>query len=269
MAPKGDIAWKTMSVCTQQCMAVFWVRKRYTTYDMWMLIYRWNCWSRFASLTCRTNGAIRRVLLLDYGHAVNLLVMMRCENLHEPMIMLIEILCTYVRDNYTISYQHTLYQWWSILIYPNDLLVCAVCAVRPFAGGTWTKSFMSRLCSCTGSALVKKSARLSTPLRHITRNCPWRIRSRIQWNFISILFVRLGLTVSVAIPCAHLLSHSMIVAGCGYPSAFNICLSEAPSCPFKKSAAYSASATDATTAGMIELMVWSWKWRKGVEGRLA
>jgi hypothetical protein len=41
MAPKGDIARRTMSVCTQQCMAVFWVRKRYTTCDMWMLIYRW------------------------------------------------------------------------------------------------------------------------------------------------------------------------------------------------------------------------------------
>ena len=24
--PKGDIARRTMSVCTQQCMAVFWVR---------------------------------------------------------------------------------------------------------------------------------------------------------------------------------------------------------------------------------------------------
>ena len=42
MAPKGDIARITMSVCTQQCMAVFWVRKRYTTCDMWMLIYTWN-----------------------------------------------------------------------------------------------------------------------------------------------------------------------------------------------------------------------------------
>ena len=34
MAPKEDIARRTMSVCTQQCMAVFWVRKRYTTCDM-------------------------------------------------------------------------------------------------------------------------------------------------------------------------------------------------------------------------------------------
>ena len=34
MVPKGDIARRTMSVCTQQCMAVFWVRKRYTTCDM-------------------------------------------------------------------------------------------------------------------------------------------------------------------------------------------------------------------------------------------
>ena len=34
MAPKGDIARRMMSVCTQQCMAVFWVRKRYTTCDM-------------------------------------------------------------------------------------------------------------------------------------------------------------------------------------------------------------------------------------------
>ena len=48
MAPKGDIARRTMSVCTQQCMAVFWVRKRYTTCDMWMLIYRWN----YANRSC-------------------------------------------------------------------------------------------------------------------------------------------------------------------------------------------------------------------------
>ena len=34
IASKGDIARRTMSVCTQQCMAVFRVRKRYTTYDM-------------------------------------------------------------------------------------------------------------------------------------------------------------------------------------------------------------------------------------------
>ena len=48
MVPKGDIARRTMSVCTQQCMAVFWVRRRYTTCDMWMLIYRWN----YANRSC-------------------------------------------------------------------------------------------------------------------------------------------------------------------------------------------------------------------------
>ena len=48
MAPKGDIARRTMSVCTQQCMAVFWVRNRYTTCDMWMLIYRWH----YANRSC-------------------------------------------------------------------------------------------------------------------------------------------------------------------------------------------------------------------------
>ena len=139
---------------------------------------------------------------------------------------------------------------------------------RPVAGGTWTRSDMSRLCWCTGSALVKKSAKLSTPLRHMTLNCPWRMRSRIQWNFISTLFVRLGFTVSVAMPWAHLLSHNLIVAGCGYPSVVNIWWSDASSCPFKKSAAYSASATDATTAGIIVLIAWiaplivvGWLWR--------
>ena len=124
--------------------------------------------------------------------------------------------CTLYCDNYTISYQRTL----SINF---DLLACGVCVERPFAGGTCTKSFMSRLCSCTGSAFVKKPAKLSAPIRYITRNCPCRTQSRIQWNFISTLFVRF--TVSVVIPCAHLLSHSMIVAGCGYPSALSFFVS--------------------------------------------
>ena len=48
MSPKGEIARRTMSVCTQQCMAVFWVRKRCTTCDMWMLISRWN----YANRSC-------------------------------------------------------------------------------------------------------------------------------------------------------------------------------------------------------------------------
>ena len=34
MAPKGDNARVKMNVCTQQCMAVIWVRKRHTTCDM-------------------------------------------------------------------------------------------------------------------------------------------------------------------------------------------------------------------------------------------
>ena len=39
--------------------------------------------------------------------------------------------------------------------------------------------------------------------------------SRIQWNCISMLFVRRGVTVSDAMPTAQALSQKIVVAGCG------------------------------------------------------
>ena len=109
---------------------------------------------------------------------------------------------------------------------------------------TWSRR---RWCSCTGNGFVINSAILSTPCRHLTKNCPWCIRSGIQWNFMSVLLVLFGFTVSVAMPWAHLLSHRISVAGCGYPKALSVSRIDAASWPLRNR----ASATDATSAGII------------------
>ena len=54
-------------------------------------------------------------------------------------------------------------------------------------------------------------------------------------------------------PTAHKLSHSISVVGCGYPILSRIARIAAPSFAFIKTAAYSASATEETTTGMIVL----------------
>lgn len=56
--------------------------------------------------------------------------------------------------------------------------------------------------------------------------------------------------MSVAMPTAQALSQYTGVVGCGYPKSSGIVRSIAPSRPLMKSAAYSASATEATTTGM-------------------
>ena len=115
----------------------------------------------------------------------------------------------------SIWYQHTL------SINYVDRLLCLVWVGAKVTGGTWSKSDNVFLCWWTGNGFVKKSARLCCPLRRTTWNWPRRMRSRIEWNFMSMLFVHLGLTVSVAMPCAHLLSQRIVVGGCENPSARN------------------------------------------------
>jgi hypothetical protein len=82
---------------------------------------------------------------------------------------------------------------------------------------------------------VKKSAKLSDPLSHVTMNCPWRTRSRIQLNCMSILFVRRGVMVSLAIPTTQELSQSMDVGCWGYPRLWRMLRNIAPSRPAMKS----------------------------------
>ena len=148
--------------------------------------------------------------------------------------------------------------WWVLLLLhfaarAADNVRCA-CGV---AGGMCTRRGIRDWWTWTGRGLVKMSARLSAPLRHVTMNCFCAMRSRIQWKRMSMLLVFLGLMVSSAIPTAHLLSHRMMVGSWGYPRECRICRSQTPSWPARNSAAYSASATDETTDWIMVLKEWT------------
>jgi hypothetical protein len=92
-------------------------------------------------------------------------------------------------------------------------LLCADCHWLLGAAGVCTSSGMSARCTLTGRGLVKKSASRSLPDRQRIWKCCWWIWSRSQWYLLSMLLVRLALTVLVAMPTAHRLSQSRIVAG--------------------------------------------------------
>jgi hypothetical protein len=67
--------------------------------------------------------------------------------------------------------------------------------------------------SLTERGLVKKSARLYVPFLQMTMNSPLCTRLCSQWYCMSILLVRLGSMVLVAMPCATLLSTRIYVGG--------------------------------------------------------
>ncbi len=70
-----------------------------------------------------------------------------------------------------------------------------------------------------------------------------------------------GLTKEVARPIAHSLSTNKRGGDCwGWPRLVRVSVSSANTCPPPKAAAYSASATDATTMGM--------RWQKAWRGAL-
>jgi hypothetical protein len=68
---------------------------------------------------------------------------------------------------------------------------------------------------------------------------------------MSTALLRFILMLSFANPMAVVLSHKMVVGGCGYPKSAKIVRRPAACWPPVKSAAYSASPADATTHGMI------------------
>ena len=63
---------------------------------------------------------------------------------------------------------------------------------------------------------------------------------------MSIALLRFILMLSFANPMAVVLSHNMVVGGCGYPKSARIVRRPAACWPPVKSAAYSASPADAT-----------------------
>jgi hypothetical protein len=68
---------------------------------------------------------------------------------------------------------------------------------------------------------------------------------------MSIALLRFIFMLSFAKPMAVVLSHKMVVAGCGYPKSAKIVRRPAACWPPMKSAAYSASPADATTHGIL------------------
>ena len=68
---------------------------------------------------------------------------------------------------------------------------------------------------------------------------------------MSIALLRFILMLSFAKPIAVVLSHKMVVGGCGYPKSIRMVRRPAACWPPVNSAAYSASPADATTHGMM------------------
>ncbi len=58
--------------------------------------------------------------------------------------------------------------------------------------------------------------------------------------------------LSVAMPIAEVLSHIIVVEGCGYPMSDSVVRREAVCCPAANRAVYSASPALTTTQGIIE-----------------
>ena len=83
-------------------------------------------------------------------------------------------------------------------------------------------------------------------------NCACLTRSRIQWKRMSTALERFCLMLSVAIPIAEVLSHMIVVEGCGYPMSASVVRRDAACCPVANRAAYSASPALATTQGIME-----------------
>jgi len=69
---------------------------------------------------------------------------------------------------------------------------------------------------------------------------------------MSTALERFCLMLSVAIPIAEVLSHMIVVEGCGYPMSESVVRRDAACCPVAKRAAYSASPALATTQGIME-----------------
>ena len=69
---------------------------------------------------------------------------------------------------------------------------------------------------------------------------------------MSIALLRFILMLSFAKPIAVVLSHKMVVGGCGYPKSIRMVRRPAACWPPVNSAAYSASPADATTHGIID-----------------
>jgi hypothetical protein len=98
---------------------------------------------------------------------------------------------------------------------------------------------------------VKKSARFRSPGTKTTRNRPWSMRSRSQWNRISKDFDVFGVTVLLARPIAHSLSYEMTIAGRGCSSLARIWRSSTVIRTEAKRAAHSAFAMKDTTTGIL------------------
>jgi hypothetical protein len=89
------------------------------------------------------------------------------------------------------------------------------------------------------------------------KNC-WLALSLSQSRRMSIDLDIFGRTEEVARPIAHSLSTNRRGGDCwGWPRLVRVSVNSTNTCPPPKAAAYSASATDATTMGMR----WQWAWR--------
>jgi len=112
-----------------------------------------------------------------------------------------------------------------------------------------------------GRILVKKSAGLIRPGRNTRRKKCWPALSLSQSKRMSIDLDFFGRTEEVARPMAHSLSTNRRGGDCwGWPRLVRVSVSSTNTCPPPKAAAYSASATDATTTGM--------RWQKAWRGAL-
>ena len=107
----------------------------------------------------------------------------------------------------------------TLSVHGGNLRARACCALPVFFRGTCTSLCISSWCSWTGSALVKKSAKLLAPFCHFTFSRPCRILSRTQWNLMSMLFDLLILSVSLASPTVQPLSVHRYAFGCMWPIA--------------------------------------------------
>jgi hypothetical protein len=104
----------------------------------------------------------------------------------------------------------------------------------------------------TGKILVKKSAELIRPGRKIRREKFLPALSFIQSRRMSMDLDFFGLTEEVARPIAHSLSANRRGGDCwGWQRLVRVSVSSTNTCPPPKAAAYSASATDAATTGML------------------
>ena len=108
---------------------------------------------------------------------------------------------------------------------------------------------------------MKKSAGLMRPGRKTRRRQFWLTLSFNQSRRMSIDLDFFGRTEDVARPIAHSLSTNKRGGDCGgWPRLVRVSESSANTCPPPKAAAYSASATDATTTGI--------RWQKAWRGAL-